>query len=75
MADSQEPSAEVGEEVHVEILVCALAQCGFHLGVAVAGCPGVVGSEVAAGEDEGDAGRIVGFVEDGELRRGCVSVI
>lgn len=68
MADTEESAAEVGEEVYVQVLVGAFAQGWLHLVIAVARCPGIVGSEVDAGKDEGDAGRIVRFVEDGELK-------
>ena len=66
-ADTQQAAAKVGKEVDVEVGVVAFPEGGFHLGVGVAGGPGVVDGEVCADEGEGDSLRAVGVVHVGEL--------
>lgn len=62
VADAEEASTEVGEEVDVQVGIGPFAEGGFHLGVVVAGGPVVVRGEVGANKGELDVGGAVGAV-------------
>ena len=67
VANAEQATSEIGEEINVEVGVVAFAQSGLHFAVVVAGGPAVIDSEVGADELEVDAVWAVGLVENIKL--------